>query len=265
MRLVHQHDQAVAVVQDPFRLLELEYGGDDDLPCVLGQETDEIVHVVGADQVGQFRRPEGGGVLRVQIQPVHDHQNGGVLQSWMHPQLAGREEHEFRLPGPLEVPDQSLPRSPGYHPLDDPVRRFNLLVASDHLDAALLRVGDEGREVGEEVEHGLRTKQGSRETSNALERRGVLLSLLRRPPRSPFARRCADTSIPELLAFRGDGQQVGHEQVRDVLLVVLFDLDGPVQPALAAPHRRLRLDDDQWDAVDQQHQIGALRRVPLAP
>lgn len=38
-------------------------------------------------------------------------------------------------------------------------------------------------------------------------------------------------------------------------------LNGSVEPALAGPHRRLGLDQDQRNAVDQQHQIGALFRL----
>ena len=41
------------------------------------------------------------------------------------------------------------------------------------------------------------------------------------------------------------------------MFVVAVDLRRSVEPALARPHRRLRLDDHQRQAVDQQHEVGA--------
>ena len=41
-------------------------------------------------------------------------------------------------------------------------------------------------------------------------------------------------------------------------------LERPVEPALARTNRRLRLDHDQRDAVDEQHEVGALLGRPGA-
>ena len=55
----------------------------------------------------------------------------------------------------------------------------------------------------------------------------------------------------------GDRAEVRDEQLRHVALVVVVDLRRAVEPALARPYRRLRLDDDQRQAVHQQHKVRA--------
>lgn len=42
------------------------------------------------------------------------------------------------------------------------------------------------------------------------------------------------------------------------MLVVVVDLECPIEPALAGADRGFRLDQDQRDAVDEQHQVGPL-------
>ena len=62
----------------------------------------------------------------------------------------------------------------------------------------------------------------------------------------------------ELFAFGGNGKQVGHEELRYVALVVLVQLEGRIEPALAGANGRLRLDHYQGYAVDEQHEVGPL-------
>ncbi len=50
----------------------------------------------------------------------------------------------------------------------------------------------------------------------------------------------------------------GTKSSGHVALVVVVDLERPVEPALTRADRRLRLDHDERDAVDEQHEVGAL-------
>ena len=80
----------------------------------------------------------------------------GFLQAGVQAQLLRGEHHQQRLARALEVPDQALLGVAGQHALDDLVGGLVLLVAADDLDAALLLVGGEQGEVGEDVEHHMR-------------------------------------------------------------------------------------------------------------
>ena len=161
------------------------------------------------------------------------------------------------LPEPWKCQIRPFFGCPATHALDDLVRAVVLLVAGDDLDAALLLVGGEGGEVGQEVEQ-RRAAAASRRPPCSICCRAEASGLGLDAPRPPELDRQADGAVAELLALGGDGEHVGHEQLGDVALVVVVDLERPVEPALARAHGRLGLDHDQRDAVDEQHQVGAL-------
>ena len=79
-------------------------------------------------------------------------------------------------------------------------------------------------------------------------------------PGSPQIHRQTDGAVAELLPLGRDRDNVRDEQLRHVALVVLMDSDRRVEPALAGADGRLRLDDHERDAVDQQDEIGPLFR-----
>jgi hypothetical protein len=67
------------------------------------------------------------------------------------------------------MPNQSLARRAGQHPLDDFVGFLLLLVAADQLEAAVLFVGGKEGEVGQDVEDDVGTEQGLTTFLEALE------------------------------------------------------------------------------------------------
>ena len=84
-------------------------------------------------------------IWRVEVDAVHHDHHRRVLQRRVQPQLLRGEEHQQRLAGSLEVPDEALLRVAGDDALDDLVRGLVLLVAGDDLDAPLLLVRGEQR------------------------------------------------------------------------------------------------------------------------
>ena len=73
----------------------------------------------------------------------------------MHPQLLRGEDHQQRFAAALEMPDQALLWITLHHAVDDLVGGEILLVTADDLDAAVLLVRGEQREVLQDVEHDL--------------------------------------------------------------------------------------------------------------
>ena len=78
-------------------------------------------------------------------------------------------------------------------------------------------------------------------------------------PRPPHVDRHADRAVAQTLALGGEGEDVGHEHGRDLLLVDLVHLESTIQPGDAAASGRLRLADDERQAVDDEHDVEALR------
>ncbi len=76
-------------------------------------------------------------------------------------------------------------------------------------------------------------------------------------PRPPQVHGHADGAVHQLLALGGDAEHVGDEELRDVLLVVVVDLERAVEPAHRVAHGRLGLDEDERQAVDEQHEVRA--------
>ena len=255
MGLVDQHDDVVTVVQDTVHLAELEDRRDDDLPGVPREQPFEIRPAVGLLQVRRIGRVESAGYLRVEVDPVDHDDHRRVSQRRMQPQLARREQHQERLAGTLEVPDQALLGVAGDDPLDNAVRRLNLLVTCDDLGSPLPLARGVGRVAAEQVQNRARAEHRRDGPLDPFELRRACVVV--RPPRSPEIDRQANRSVSQVLPFGGDRAEVRHEQIRHVALVVVADLRRAVEPALARPYRRLRLDDDQRKAVHQQHKIRA--------
>lgn len=245
----------VTVVQDTVHLAELEDRRDDDLPSVLREQPFEIRPAVGLLQIRRVGRVESAGYLRVEVDPVDHDDHRRVSQRRMQPQLAGREQHQERLAGTLEVPDQALLGVAGDDPFDNAVRRLDLLVTCDDLGSPLPLARGVGRVAAQQIQNRVGAQHGRNGLPDSFEGRRTCVVV--RPPRSPEIDRQADRSVSQVFPFGGDRAEVRHEQIGHVALVVVVDLRCPVEPALTRPHRRLRLDDDQRQAVHQQHEIRA--------
>ena len=158
MGLVDQHDDVVTVVQDTVHLAELENRRDDELPGVLREQPFEIGPAVGLLQVRRVGRVESAGYLRVEVDPVDHDDHRRVSQRWMQPQLARREQHQQRLAGTLEVPDQALLGVAGDDPLDNAVRRLDLLVTCDDLGSPLPLARGVGRVAAQQIQNCVRAE-----------------------------------------------------------------------------------------------------------
>ena len=152
------------------------------------------------------------------------------------------------------MPEQALPRLTGDHARDDLVDAIHLLVAGNDLDTLLALLRGEGREAGQHVQH----HRGPQHRGGGLLHLAERLLAVAVPPGPPHIDRHPDRAVAEFLAFRRHRQDVGHEQLGHIALVVVMHLECGVQPALARAHRRLSFYEHQRHAVDQQHQIGAL-------
>ena len=146
------------------------------------------------------------------------------------------------------------------HPVDDQVGCLELLEPGDDLDLAVLLVGGVDREEAQEVQHRRRLEDAFDSLLHCSKpdlRRSVRVGLLL-APRPPKFNRHADGAVAEVLALGGEGEHVGHEELRHVLLVVVVDLSGAVDPRVRRAHRRLGLAHHQGEPVAPQHQIEPL-------
>ena len=138
--LVHQHNPVLRVRDRFLRALELEDGREQDLARPTPRNRlAQSLHVARLFGVGQAAGDESLGYLVVQINPVGQYENVGVLergriQRQMGLQLQGQEHHRQALARPLCVPDQALL----LFPLGDAIHRLvdgsELLIAADLLD-----------------------------------------------------------------------------------------------------------------------------------
>jgi hypothetical protein len=115
---VHERNDVAAVVQAACGLAELENRRDDDLPHIVRQQLPKLLARISLFKVRNVCPGEGAGDLRIEIDPVHHNQHCRVLQARMHAQLLRGKNHQQRLAGPLEVPDQALFGVARQHALD---------------------------------------------------------------------------------------------------------------------------------------------------
>ena len=181
----------------------------------------------------------------------------GFLQRRMQAQLLRGEDHQQRLARALEVPDQALLGLAGDDALDDLVRRLVLLVAGDDLDPALLLVGREDREVA----------RGGRARRRGCSIDATACSTCCECRQRPRRRRCATapTARPAARSSRSGTpcprSRRRRRSARRARARCARSRRGPGsrrRPSSGSRDRRLRLDHDERDAVDQQHQVGAL-------
>ena len=80
-------------------------------------------------------------------------------------------------------------------------------------------------------------------------------------PRPPVLHRQADRAIVILFAFGGHRKHIADKQLWYEFFIVVMHLHRTIDPTDALFNRRFGLNQHEWQAVDQQHQIGARRSV----
>ena len=214
---------------------------------------------------------EGGRDLPVELRAVRDDDDGGVAEGGGAPQLDREPEHRQRLAGALRVPHHPSPllRSA---PLED--ARYGLadgailLVARQllHQPPALVLEDDV---VAQDVDQDRGIEQAGDEPRLPLGRgaeAALELALgegLDRLPAGVGVLGRAQGAEGGIGAAVGDAQQVRVEEfggagalpLRPGLLVATQLLDRLVLPDLQQ-RRRLRLHDDEGDAVHEEHEVG---------
>ncbi len=76
-------------------------------------------------------------------------------------------------------------------------------------------------------------------------------------PGTPLVERGVDGSVAQFFAVAGQAEDVGGEEFGDVTFVIVVDLLGAVEPTDGLADGGFGFDDDERQAVDEQHQVGA--------
>ena len=157
------------------------------------------------------------------------------------------------------MPDQPLLGVASHHALDQFVGGLVLLVAANDFDAALFLVCRKQGETAQNVQHHVGPQHALGRQLKRFQR--VVLGAIRlfafvQVPWAPVLYWQANRAVVVLLALGGHREHVAHEQLGHKFLVVRVHLHGTIYPADALLDRRFGLNQHQWQAVDQQHQIG---------
>src|SRR5690349_3816519 len=134
------------------------------------------------------------------------------------------------------MPDEPLLRVTLYHALHELVRGEILLVTADDLDAPMLLVCGEHREVLQDIEHHLGPEHALDRPTHIRQRTFWLV--LPRPPRTPDINRHADRSVAEELSLGSEGKYVRYKHGRHLLFVNLVNLERAVEPCHRAARGR---------------------------
>ena len=128
-----------------------------------------------------------------------------------------------------------------------------MLIAADDLDAAVFLVRGEQGEVLKNIEDDTGPKHVPNGTLHIRQRSfGLVLRVVPGPPNLDGH---ADGAVAVRLSFRGKGEYVGHEHLRDAQFVAVVDIARPVHPGDRRAHRGLGLADHQRQPVDQKHHV----------
>ena len=207
--------------------------------------------------IGASKADELPDHLVLQLVPVDDDQDGGLLQIGVMPEFFRRKQDREALAAALRVPDEAAPPRllavEFQRPLDDFVGGGELLVTGHLLDrAALLNL--ENDEVPQEVEQVCPVEQAVDRALHPVHLRDVRV----RPGVAPL--------LPGVELRPGDAvteDQFVHRAAEGVRVVKLRSLArvtsallGPQRPVnVPVPPGRLRLDVDEGDAVDEQQEV----------
>ena len=283
VRLVHHQDPVVRPVHRQFAQgglplalvlglqalvvpVELEDGGEHHFADRAGRDgLAQLLDAARFDDVLNPDRRERLGDLRVEVDPVGEDKQVGVLQAWARDAAVGLElergeHHREAFARALGVPDQPGAVLALDHALDHLAHGAVLLVAADLFDGlAVARF--EHDEVRQDVEQPPRLQERVQASGGGV---GELTGLARPriAPAAPvfFGRACGP--VLQVHIGRGDVEQVGVEEARHLALGGLHLVDG-VGQLLAAVGGALGLDDDERDAVDVHDDIG-LAHAPSA-
>ena len=113
MGLIHERDDVAAIVEHSAGLAELEDRRDDDLAGVLREQLLKVLAGLGLHQVRHVGGVESRADLRVEVDAVDDDEHRRVPERGLQAKLLRGEDHEQRLAGALEVPDEPLSRLAG--------------------------------------------------------------------------------------------------------------------------------------------------------
>ena len=237
----------------------------EDVAVVLPQELAQVLAAARPDaalRLGDRARVGEVAVdLLVELLPVGDDQEGPVARQ-LAQDLLGEEDHRVAFAAALGVPeDAEAALTPGPSPVRGRGGRCDggegvvdaevLVVLGDQLDRAPALLHEQG-EVLDQVEQPRRV---ARAAQHGFQRDDALLpfavDLLPVVEVLPPGRERADLAGA---AVGEDDERVVREELRDGGLVVAQVVPERVLQPLV---RRLQLDEDQRQAVDEPHQVGA--------
>ena len=249
---VHHDDHIAAFAKSLRHVSELENRGDQDLPLVVLEESNQFLLATGRGQIGNIGAHEVRRDLCFQVNTVIDDDHGRGLQSFLHTEFLRGKDHQQGFPAALEMPDQSLLRIPVQDALHDRVRAFVLLITADDFDLAEFPVSGVDGEIAHDVYDACRLHQGNERLRDKSQR--SLAVVFRLVPWAPFGQRGTDGGVAECLAFRRERQDIWHKHLGNALFVALNILRS-VRPAHAGADRRFQFADDERQTVDQKNQV----------
>ena len=182
------------------------------------------------------------------------------------PPTAGRVEepqrgegHSEGLAGALVVPDQALAAGRVHHPLVDRLDALDLRVPRDELleERPAADLGAVVEDVVPQNRQHLAGREQQLDRPHDARAAREVPRVGRRPPHQPVLGGLTHRPVVELPALGRERQHVRREERRRLDLVDVVDVARAVQPRLALVDRRLRLADDEREAVHPQHDVEA--------
>ena len=250
VRLIHQHDDVAARQETLFDAVKLVDGGDNDAARVAGEQLRKMVAALGVDG-GQAKRFQVLEHLRFQFQPVHDNEDGRVVECGLAAQQVGGDNHGQRLARALRVPFQAgigcgeVGRA-GHDAFNNFLHRAHLVRAQQVLLRGIVDAVEE-RVVAQQAQVGVAVEEG---VDQALQ--PVVAAV-----RLPLVERL-DAGVPGRAVLQPAGRYGKGNGVADEVgnpgRVGRLNL---VKPFLAGVFElgRLVLDERDGQAVDEEHHV----------
>ena len=207
------------------------------------------------------RGAERFGGLPDKLRAVAQHDDGRVARIRVFEETERGEGHHHRLTAALVMPDEAALAAAAYLVVER-CDSCDLRVAGNHLRHHFRGGGGmaEQRERLEHQQHRLRREESLGRLLGAF-RPGQRRTQFGRTPQRPglvvgFG---ADGANPQLVAVCRDVEDVGRKDVWVLGFVDVVDVFGRGQPGGALLYRVLRLDDNEGEPVDVEHDVEATR------